>query len=216
MSFDLKSARVRVGLPADDSSKDPQIKGALNAALAIAENYCDRYFVWVENETARFYYEASKRYSLKRYPIEVVSEVVDSDGNFPEYRVHHLMGRLELKNYNYAQELAITYTAGYRVFPADLELALWGIFDATYASIDKAASGEGITSGNAAGYGDISSISIPDVGTVSFASTASSTTTSAVAAQNALWGRFGPCRGLPCLDVWDLSHSVRRSSCKNL
>ena len=69
---------------------------------------------------------------------------------------------------------------------------MWGIFDATYASIDKAMSGEGINSGTSAGYGDISSINIPDVGTVSFASTASSVTTSAVAAQNALWGRFGP------------------------
>ena len=192
MSFDLKSARVRVGLEADDTSKDTQLISAINAALAIAENYTDRYFVWVKDEKARFYYEASKRYSMKRYPIEEVTQVIDSDGNFPEYRTHHLIGRIELKNYNYAQELEITYTAGYRVFPADLELALWGIFDATFASIDKAMSGEGINAGNAAGYGDISSISIPDVGTVSFASTASSITTSAVASKNALWGRFGP------------------------
>jgi hypothetical protein len=192
MSFDLKSARVRVGLPADDTSKDAQLIGSINAALAIAENYTDRYFVWVENEKARFYYEASKRYSLKRYPIEEVIEVIDSDGRFPEYRTHHLVGRIELKNYNYAEELEITYTAGYRVFPADLELALWGIFDATFVSIDKAMSGEGISGGSGTGYGDIQSINIPDVGTVSFASTSSAMTTSAVAAQNALWGRFGP------------------------
>jgi len=192
MSFDLKSARVRVGLKEDDTSKDPQLKSAINAALAVAENYCDRYFVWVDDEVARFYYQASKRYSLKRYPIEEVTEIRDSDGQFPEYRVHHVLGRIELKQFNYADEIMFTYTAGYRVFPADLELALWGIFDATFASIDKAMSGEGISGGNAAGYGDISSISIPDVGTVSFASTASSITTSAVASKNALWGRFGP------------------------
>lgn len=192
MSFDLKSARVRVGLPADDTSKDTQLIGAINASLAVAENYCDRYFVWVQDESASFYYQASKKYSLKRYPIEEVTEIIDSDGNFPDYKVHHLLGRIELKNYNRAEELRIIYTAGYRVFPADLELALWGIFDATFSSIDKAMSGEGISDGNAAGYGDISSISIPDVGTVSFASTASSITTSAVASKNALWGRFGP------------------------
>jgi hypothetical protein len=192
MSFDLKSARVRVGLKADDTSKDPQLISAINAALAVAENYCDRLFVWVDGEVARYYYQASKRYSLKRYPIEEVTEIEDSDGQFPDYRVHHLLGRVELKNFNYADEIKITYTAGYRVFPADLELALWGIFDATFASIDKAMSGEGISGGNAAGYGDISSINIPDVGTVSFASTASSVTTSAVASKNALWGRFGP------------------------
>ena len=192
MSFDLKSARVRVGLKEDDTSKDPQLKSAINAALAVAENYCDRYFVWVDDEVARFYYQASKRYSLKRYPIEEVTEIRDSDGQFPEYRVHHVLGRIELKQFNYADEIMFTYTAGYRVFPADLELALWGIFDATFASIDKAMSGEGISGGNAAGYGDISSINIPDVGTVSFASTASSITTSAVASKNALWGRFGP------------------------
>jgi len=192
MSFDLKSARVRVGLDAEDTSKDTQLVGAINASLAVAENYCDRYFVWVKDEAASFYYQASKKYSLKRYPIEEVTEIMDSDGNFPEYKVHHLLGRIELKSYNRAEELRIVYTAGYRVFPADLELALWGIFDATFSSIDKAMSGEGISDGNAAGYGDISSISIPDVGTVSFASTASSITTSAVASKNALWGRFGP------------------------
>jgi hypothetical protein len=121
-----------------------------------------------------------------------VFEVNDSDGSFPDYHVHKLFGRLELKNYNRSDDLYVKYSGGYVVFPADLELALWGIFDATFASIDKAMSGEGITGGSGTGYGDISSINIPDVGTVSFASTASSTTTSAVAAQNALWGRFGP------------------------
>jgi hypothetical protein len=192
MSFDLKSARVRVGLNAEDTTKDPQLIAAINAALAVAQNYTDRNFVWVENETASFYYQASKLYSLKRYPIEQVTEILDSDGQFPDYKVHHMLGRIELKSYNKADELRITYTAGYRVLPADLELALWGIFDATFGSIDKAMSGEGISDGNAAGYGDISSINIPDVGTVSFASTASSITTSAVASKNALWGRFGP------------------------
>jgi hypothetical protein len=191
MSFDLQSARVRVGLNAADTTKDPQIIGAINASLAIAENYTDRYFVYKEEE-AHFYYTASNRYTLKRYPINQVFEVNDSDGSFPDYHVHKLFGRLELKNYNRSDDLYVKYSGGYVVFPADLELALWGIFDATFASIDKAMSGEGITGGSGTGYGDISSINIPDVGTVSFASTASSTTTSAVAAQNALWGRFGP------------------------
>lgn len=190
MSFDLTSARVRVGLSPDDTSKDPQLIGGINASLAIAENYCDRYFVWMENEVARFYYQASKRYTLQRYPIEQVVQVIDSDGNFPEYRTHHLLGRIELKNYNYAQELQITYTAGYRVFPADLELALWGIFDATYASIDKAMSGTGGASAPAVNTGSISSINIPDVGTVSFNNTG--TTTSASAALTAAWGQYGP------------------------
>jgi hypothetical protein len=192
MSFDLKSARVRVGLNAEDTSKDAQLIGAMNAALAIAENYTDRRFIWVKDESAHFYYQSSNIYSLKRYPIEEITEIIDSDGRFPDYKVHHVLGRIELKSYNRADDLKITYTAGYRILPADLELALWGIFDATFASIDKAMSGEGISDGSGTGYGDISSITIPDVGTVAFASTASSTTTSAVAAQNALWGRFGP------------------------
>jgi hypothetical protein len=191
MSFDIQSARVRVGLESTDTSKDPQITGALNAALSIAENYTDRFFVFKEEE-ARFYYDSSNVYTLKRYPISEILELKDSDGSFPEYRVHKLFGRLELKNYNRSEDLFVRYTAGYAPFPADLELALWGIFDATFASIDKAMSGEGITGGNGTGYGDIQSINIPDVGTVSFASTSSSVTTSAVAAQNALWGRFGP------------------------
>lgn len=191
MSFNLESARVRVGLESTDTSKDPQLIGSLNASLAIAENYTDRNFVY-KRETGKFYYDSSNRYILKRYPINEVYSITDSDGAFPEYRVHKLFGRIELKHYNRSDELIVDYAGGYAVFPADLELALWGIFDSTYTSIDKAMSGVGINDGAGSGYGDIQSINIPDVGTVSFASTASSTTTSAVAAQNALWGRFGP------------------------
>lgn len=191
MSFNLESARVRVGLESTDTSKDPQLIGSLNSALAIAENYTDRKFIY-KRETARFYYDSSNRYTLKRYPINEVYAITDSDGNFPEYKVHKLFGRIELERYNPSDELIVDYAGGYAVLPADLELALWGIFDSTFTTIDKAMSGDGITDGAGTGYGDIQSINIPDVGTVSFASTSSSTTTSAVAAHNALWGRMGP------------------------
>lgn len=191
MSFDIESARVRVGLPPDDTSKDKEIVASLNASLAIAENYCDRKFL-LKEETASFYYDITGKYSLKRYPIAEVLEVKDTDGRFPQYRVHKSLGHILLKNYNFAEELNITYIAGYDPLPADLELALWGIFDAAYASINKAMSGNGVGGGTSS-IGQISSINIPDVGTVSFNTGASaSAMTDAVAANTASWGMYGP------------------------
>lgn len=191
MSFDIESARIRVGLPADDTSKDKELIASLNASIAIAENYCDRKFMYRE-EIASFYYSATGKYSLKRYPIDEVVEVVDSDGKFPEYKVHRALGHVILKNYNFAEELNIRYKGGYATLPADLELALWGIFDAAYASINKAMSGNGVGGGTSS-LGAISSINIPDVGTVSFNTGASaSAMTSAVAAKTASWGIYGP------------------------
>jgi hypothetical protein len=191
MSFDIESARKRVGVPDGDTSKDAELVASLNAALAIAENYCDRKFLYRE-ETARFYYDATRKYSLKRYPIDEVVEVIDSDGRFSEYKVHKLVGHVILKRPNYAEEVIITYKAGYQILPADLELALWGIFDAAYASISRAMSGNGMGTG-ASNVGAISSINIPDVGTVSFnTDAASSTMTNAVAAKTASWGQYGP------------------------
>jgi len=187
MSFDIESARVRVGLDASDTSKDAQLVGAMNASLAIAENYCDRKFMFKAAERAKFYYQVSKRYTLKRYPIEAVLKVQDSDGNFPEYKIHHLLGRLELKNYNRAEELEVDYAAGYKILPADIELALWGIFDATYKAIDNPGASSGSSSSLSSGA--ISSINIPDVGTVSFNTSGSATT--ATAARTAAWGQYG-------------------------
>jgi hypothetical protein len=191
MSFDIESARKRVGVPDGDTSKDAELVASMNAALAIAENYCDRKFLYKE-ETANFYYDVTGKYSLKRYPIDEIIEIVDSDGNIPPYKVHRQVGHIILKNYNFADELSITYKAGYYPLPADLELALWGIFDAAYASISRAMSGNGMGTG-ASNVGAISSINIPDVGTVSFnTDAASSTMTNAVAAKTASWGQYGP------------------------
>jgi hypothetical protein len=191
MSFDIESARKRVGVPDGDTSKDAELVASINAALAIAENYCDRKFMYRE-ETAKFYYDVTGKYSLKRYPIDQVLEVIDSDGRFPSYKVHKMMGHVLLKNYNFAEELSIRYRAGYDPLPADLELALWGIFDAAYASISKAMSGAGMGTGSSS-IGAISSINIPDVGTVSFNTGASaSAMTDAVAANTASWGQYGP------------------------
>jgi hypothetical protein len=191
MSFTIEAARKRVGMPSGDTSKDEEISASMSAALAIAENYCDRKFMYRE-ETASFYYDTTGKYSLKRYPITEIINIEDSDGNIPPYKIHHAVGHILLKNYNFADQLVITYRAGYNPLPADLELALWGIFDAAYASISKAMSGTGMGS-STANVGAISSINIPDVGTVSFnTDAAASTSTNAVAAKTASWGQYGP------------------------
>jgi hypothetical protein len=55
----------------------------------------------------------------------------------------------------------VSYSGGYKVLPLDLEAALWMLFDGAYGVV-------GGGGGAIVGAGDISSITVPDVGTVRF------------------------------------------------
>ena len=79
MSFDLPTAKQRLSLAVADTSKDVAIQAALSASLAIAEDYCKRRFSFA-TEVARFYHVASGYLFVSRYPINVVTSVVRSNG----------------------------------------------------------------------------------------------------------------------------------------
>ncbi len=177
MSFDVASAKTRLGLPSGDTTRDAIITGALNAALAIAENYCDRKFLF-KHEVATFTHHNGGRLQLKRYPLQKVDSVtyghttgqgavtaqpLDRD----KWHVHYDYGYLEKHNGggNHHDIIEVAYSGGYKLLPADLELALWGIFDNVYASMTPASAGGGVSAAN---MGGISSISLPDIGTISF------------------------------------------------
>ena len=56
------------------------------------------------------------------------------------------------------------YEAGYQDLPADLVIALWGIFDVIWAQMQG---------GAAVAAGEIDSITIPDVGTIRYSNSTS-------------------------------------------
>lgn len=154
MAFDLATARTRL----TTSPGDAIIQVGIDTAIAVAERYCDRNFLY-KSETARFYYYTGEALHLPRYPIEQVASTTGM--NNATYKVHHTSGQLEFAGQVHFEEATVTYAGGYRVLPADLELALWLIFDNVMASLDPAAGGASV-----GGVGAITSISVPDVGTI--------------------------------------------------
>jgi hypothetical protein len=186
MAFDLSSARVRLGLAVSDVSKDEEIKLSLNVVLAAAENYCDRKFLQ-ETEVAYYYEFSGKHILTKRYPITKVFEIRYDDAQKvfvplidKGLKVQHNIGKIILPHHLCNDpEVQVYFEGGYKILPPDLELALWGMFDATYATLNKSSS---LPTG-------VSSISIPDVGTISFGG-GSGNTAGGAAAHTELFGPY--------------------------
>lgn len=204
MAFNLETARIKIGLTAVDTSKDLLLTMGLNAALAIAENYCDRYFIW-KRDVARFLSPPGPRLQLKRYPITYVQSVGEA-GEAPydssSYKVHHIHGYITRAHHHHnythrsdyhwyhGREIEVVFEGGYKIddLPADLELALWGIFDVVWLSLTSTSTGAVGTLPT----GAIASINIPDVGSVSFTQNSAVASANVHLAGNALFGQYGP------------------------
>lgn len=156
MAFDLSTAKLRVGLPA--GVPEDNIEFALSVALTAAEKYCDRFFLY-RDETVWFYYWVGDTLQLPRYPIDQLYSATGLSTS--EFELHHLGGKIKFKKQRSFDEIEINYAGGYKVLPPDLELALFIIFDSVYASLQPGGA-------HVAGASAITSISIPDVGTIRY------------------------------------------------
>ena len=170
--FDLAAAKARNNIAVPDNSFDALINVGLNTALAIAEKYCDRTFMQA-TETAKYYDTLSSEIMLPRYPITTLISMSEDGKSIDagSFKVHGTGGYIDFFNQRYFKELDITYTGGYTVLPADLELALWMIFDIIWAQLP----GGGATAGAVSASSVVKSINVPDVGTVQFDTSASAT-----------------------------------------
>ena len=163
LTWDLAGAKVYLGLPAAvDPVLDPKIQIGLDTALAVAESYCDRKFMYA-TDSATFTHNHSGVLQVMRYPIERVSSVSRDAGasNITDYHFVADTGQIVFDHYHRQHEITVAYVGGYKVLPADLLLALWGIFGNVYADLTQ--SGGGAVGGQA-----INSITIPDVGTIRY------------------------------------------------
>jgi hypothetical protein len=158
--FDLATAKTRLNI--SGTAQDAMLTAAVGAALAVAEKYCDRLFMYAA-ETVKFYDFRGHVIFLPRYPIVAVI----SETGLPTTRhVNGLLGAIELHGRHFIDEAVISYAGGYQVLPADLELALWLIFDGLWPQFNLPVSaGAAVSPGS---VGAIASISVPDVGTLRF------------------------------------------------
>ena len=170
MTWDISGAKVFLGLPAAvDPVLDPKLQAGLDTALALAETYCNRRFAYAA-ETVAFTHIRSGVLQLSRYPIEQVSNVANDSGSINTNSYHFIggTGQIIFDGYQGGHQVSVTYAGGYKVLPPDLLLALWGIFGQVYGSMNAA--GGGAPSGQV-----VQSITVPDVGTVRYESSGSST-----------------------------------------
>ena len=140
MAYDLETARIRIGLESTDTSKDVELTAAMEASLHYAEKYCDRFFMFQTDVAELIHFESSD-VQLHRYPVTAVASI-EFDGEPLEvpYHIEKKTGRLVFDSRFYAHELTVNYSGGYAVLPADLEMALWRLFDSTWSVISATTS----------------------------------------------------------------------------
>ena len=164
MAFDLETAKNRLNIT--DASKDDEIQLALDTALSVAENYCDRKFMFETNVVEDFIFKTNESFAVERYPIDKINSSENESGqsvtdNF--YEIDADAGLIKFSKGYPNQSFRVDYDGGYKKLPLDIELALWSIFDKIWA-MTQSSTGGGVV------VGGIESVAITGVGSVKYSS----------------------------------------------
>ena len=130
--FDLATAKTRLSITGN--ADDVALQGSLDTALALAEKYCDRFFMYA-SQRAKFYHVHGSSLQLRRFPVDQVIAFTPAGD---QHKVHHVTGVIEFHRPSVIEEVVIDYSGGYKVLPPDLELALWQLFDSVWNSMSNA------------------------------------------------------------------------------
>ncbi|MFS1865163.1 phage head-tail connector protein [Vibrio breoganii] len=151
MAFDLVTAKEKLSIT--DTKQDALITATLSQVLVLVEKYCDRKFLFGQEEEHFYWMDGQREIVLERYPIQSVTSV---SGVNIDFMVNHKMGRLEFRRGVTTKEAIVSYAGGYATLPIDLEMALWSTFMHVW----------GLGSGGA--LGGVSRINISGVGSLSY------------------------------------------------
>jgi hypothetical protein len=185
----LAALRVEIGLAPDDTTQDAWLSARAGAVLAAMRNYTRRW-LWpasqfrdaFQNMAARGYppmpppnyysYSQADVVVLAEIPVQEILSVMD--GATPQDASEYewlTTGRL-FKNDGtniapvvvQSQQLLVDYVAGYQDLPADLYEVIAGTVKKAWAATDAGAASEAL------GGGNISKLTVFDVGSVELAS----------------------------------------------
>jgi len=152
MNPNLPLLRVRIGLPENDATKDAEITGAWKTAIALAEQYTDRYLT---NATRRevFTHFAGETMQLRAYPVDTITKI---SGSVVAYHLNKARGTIYFDGREVGHEITIDYSGGYSVFPSDLMLAILVLFDSVWLLMENPGAG-------AASSGAVKSVKAGDI-----------------------------------------------------
>jgi hypothetical protein len=170
----LNALKEYLGIEPDDTSQDAELLRALNLAGSVCETYLDR--VIAKREVGEHFQSYFGRVTLHHTPVDHTADVtVTLDGvemsGFEVYeerwKLPHLTRQgmqmdmpLDWRKYD---RVTVTYTAGYDPIPDDLAQAL------VYVAADLFASqGTGTLPGGGGSSGAVKSMSIHDVGSITY------------------------------------------------
>ena len=195
--FDLATAKTRLNIIG--ATQDAALQACLDTALAVAEKYCDRQFMYAA-DSASFYYPYQMGLQLTRFPLEQVTSVLGSNGNsYLNFKMNKPTGQVLFAGAIGSDQIDVTYAGGYKTLPADLELALFTVFDNLWQTTPGwgAPAGGGVATAG----GAIKSVAIPDVGTIQFDTSGSS---GAASAAGSFGGGLIPASAASLLDLYRL------------
>jgi hypothetical protein len=158
----MESLRVRIGLPADEETQDAEITVVKDTSFALMGNYCDRIFPLLAGAVEKFIHHTSETIQLKRYPIVSVDSIVDESGNATTlYHQDNETGTIYLDFVGAFHQGTVTFSGGYDEdeLPSDLLMAFYSVFDQEW---------EISIGGTVSASGQISSVTVQDVGTVRY------------------------------------------------
>ena len=158
----MEDLRVRIGLDSDDTSKDAEITVVKDTTFALMGSYCDRQFPLGTDVVEQFTHKVGMSLSLSRYPIVSIKSVIDDqDNEFDLYHSEPDTGVIHLDVRCAFHQVFVTFTGGYDEddLPGDLLMAFYAVFDQEWAIYEG---------GAVSSSGEISSVSVVDVGTVRY------------------------------------------------
>ena len=157
----IENMRVRCGLAETDSSKDEIIYENVDAAISIIEQYLDR-GILSDSVNETFTHIDADTIQLFRYPIVPGSLMVMDPDNL-KYHVDEKNGIVMFDGHITEHKITIDYEGGYvgDLMPVVLRTAVLRVFDTLGLDFN--------TSPSTGDVGGVSRITVPDVGTIAYA-----------------------------------------------
>jgi hypothetical protein len=165
--WDLATAKIVTGTTGTTS--DAALTSVMDVVLGTVEDLLGRGLLY-KRSAETYYHVDTRRFRLHRYPIDRIVSVNGNAVSTNNILVHHRVGWVELDGGG-AEQVTIDYIGGFKQLPAALERAMWEAFQALWTNSDPVTGAPIAGSGGStvtAGSGDISRVSLPGGGAVSW------------------------------------------------